>query len=374
MANSEAFLDDLCDELLAKAYYRITGKLTRWTFKLVDVNALTGDDLVNTHENFCTVRRSSSAMSPEERRDELRRFQNDLPPFSLNATQREAMKAEMTAPDGNGERCLLCLNTVVPDESLVVYNECGHFLCAGCHTQSHDRFDATVAAAVAATSNSSVPYVPPTSFPCAMCRQGTTKPRGTPPMRFVAVTPPLTIVPMEEPESPVRSPHRSRQRTGDDTVVQDQGPIVTPDVIALQQALQERDQQIYSMRAAGLSIEQAYAQLQASVLQGDGPQEPSSLCDELAYANAVREQALEVKRLKNAEAWQKAEARAINRDIKVAAAVLAQAQSDITEEEVNRRAQELRPVQRRGQQAAPSTSRRVDPQSLEAMLAELDLL
>lgn len=240
--------------------------------------------------------------------------------------------------------CFLCQDWV----SMEVANygcPCATVLCGRCYVRNRERVHV---------------------LNCPTCR-------APPPQAFVGVMP--DQVPVEVPESPVREPSTARQRTGDSPVAaQEQGPLVTPEVIASQEEIQALRQENYRLMMAGQTLERAHAQLQASVLQGEASPEPSSLRDQLAYANAVREQALEVKRLKNAEIWQKAEARAINRDNKVAAGVLAQAELDITEEEVNRRAQELRPVQRRGQQAAPSTSRRVDQQSLEAMLEELDLL
>ena len=236
--------------------------------------------------------------------------------------------------------CVLCREYV----SIEVANygcSCATVVCAGCYTNDPARVH---------------------GMNCPTCR-------APPPQAFVGVMP--HQVPVDD-SGRERSP--TRQRTGNETVAQEQGAVVTPEVIASQQEMQALRQENYRLMMAGQSLEQAHAQLQATVLQGDASPEPSSLRDQLAYANAVREQALEVKRLRNAEVWQKAEARAINRDNKVAAGVLAQVQSDVTDEEVNLRAQELRPSQRRGQQAAPSTSRRVDQQSLEAMLEELDLL
>lgn len=198
MADQEFFIDALSDELLAKAYFDITGKLTKSIFKLFDVPTLVGPALLDAYVNLADGRDDRFRnLTDEAKRDKmltrLHAFKESLPAFSLTADQRDAMKAEMTATDGNGQRCPFCFNTVVPGESQVVYNDCRHFLCMGCHSRVVEACD---------RENR--------QHPCYTCRQGVIRTRGFTVEAFVGSPQPITVVPPPNIEMAERRPKRVR--------------------------------------------------------------------------------------------------------------------------------------------------------------------
>lgn len=159
--------------------------------------------------------------------------------------------------------CILCQDWVLRE--VANYGcACSTFVCSRCYVNDRAQLDAS-------------------TCPTCFC---------PPPQAFVGRMP--YQVPVETPESPVREPATSRPRTGDAPVAaQEQGPLVTPEVIASHQEVQALREQNYQLRMAGQSLEQAHAQLQATVLQGAGPSAQhlspswSSLQQEVSYSDQV---------------------------------------------------------------------------------------
>jgi hypothetical protein len=199
MADQEFFIDALSDERLAQAYFDITGKLTASIFKLFDATTLVGPALHDAYVNLARSGREDTFrnMSEGEKRDKmltkLHEYKETLPPFRLTAEQREAMKAEMTATNGNGERCPNCFDTVVPGASQVVYNDCRHFLCLGCHSKVVE---------VCERENR--------QCPCYTCHQCVIRTQGFTIEAFVGNRPPITVVPSPNAETTERRSKRPR--------------------------------------------------------------------------------------------------------------------------------------------------------------------